>query len=81
MNPAEIFIDLYVYRPELIVRRYNAPGILIVTNTIEKFKTTDKEQLLKETSALVRPSYIHVCVLLCKMCSDMERHLFWSGHY
>ena len=46
----------YVCRPDLIIRRYNVPGILIVTNTIEKFKTTDKEQLLKETSALVRLS-------------------------
>ena len=45
-----------VRRPDLIIRRYNAPGVLIVTNTIEKFKTTDKEQLLKETSALVQLS-------------------------
>ena len=44
------------------MRRYNAPGILIVTNTIEKFKTTDKEQLLKETSALVRLS---LCMFVC----------------
>ena len=49
------------------MRRYNAPGILIVTNTIEKFKTTDKEQLLKETSALVRLSlYMFVCY--CTRC-------------
>lgn len=65
-------VHTYVCRSDLIIRRYNAPGILIVTNTIEKFKTTDKEQLLKETSALVRPSlYVALCYLSVQIWKDI----------
>lgn len=59
---------LFVYRPELIVRRYNSPGILIVTNTMEKFKTTDKEQLLKETTSMVGRHYVCINKLYDTLC-------------
>jgi len=40
-------------RPQLTARSYNSPGILLITNTLEKFKTTSKEKLLEDTSQLV----------------------------
>ena len=62
------------------MRRYNSPGILIITNTLEKFKTADKEQLLKETSALVR-LFACACTSYYVRQSDLEKYLFWSGHH
>ena len=58
-----VCLQFYNHRPGSTVRRYNSPGTLIITNTLEKFKSTDKEQLLKETSALVR-LFVCACTIM-----------------
>ncbi|XP_065918994.1 ubiquitin-like modifier-activating enzyme ATG7 [Dysidea avara] len=52
--PTRLSLDYSAFEKlESTTRSYNSPGILLITNTVEKFKTTSKEKLLEETSQLI----------------------------